>query len=152
MYPFNSPLGGMLVDLSWHANKLTLTFTLTFTVYSLPLKLIKVRFRQLTGVSKAYKEQFSQKTEAGKLFHWITVLKKKDRYSEDRLVWSGMNMMKLRLMDWNRIIMIKREWASSLSLVMIDWLKIKYCRKLPNYTITFPTLSTNIKSRRIWPV
>ena len=35
---------------------------------------------------------------------------------------------------------------------MIDWLKIKYYRKLPNYTITFPTLSTTIKRRQIWPV
>ena len=32
-------------------------------------RLVRVRFRQLTGALKVYKEQFSQKTEAGKLFH-----------------------------------------------------------------------------------
>ena len=40
-------------------------------------------FRQLTWALKVSKEQCSLTTEAGKLFHWIIVLQKKDRYSED---------------------------------------------------------------------
>ena len=43
---------------------------------------------------KVSKEQCSLKTEADKLFHWIIVSEKKDRYSKDRLLWSRMKLSK----------------------------------------------------------